>query len=76
MKGYAGIRTDSRIGVFTGKNVDELSLESFNEIKKETLKKFKSGDQTIIYATKAFGMGVDIDDVQNVYHYAVSRKFM
>ena len=36
VKGYAGIRTDSRIGVFTGKNVDELSLESFNEIKKET----------------------------------------
>lgn len=72
VKGYAGIRTDSRIGVFTGKNVDELSLESFNEIKKETLKKFKSGDQIIIYATKAFGMGVDIDDVQNVYHYAVS----
>ena len=35
VKGYAGIRTDSRIGVFTGKNVDELSLESFNEIKKE-----------------------------------------
>lgn len=25
-----------------------------------------------MYATKAFGMGVDIDDVQNVYHYAVS----
>jgi superfamily II DNA helicase RecQ len=23
-----------------------------------------------MYATKAFGMGVDINDIQNVYHYA------
>lgn len=69
---FAGIRTDPRIGVFTGKNVDELSPEKFNEKKKETFDKFRTGEQPIMYATKAFGMGVDVDDVQNVYHYAVS----
>ncbi|RGZ69034.1 ATP-dependent DNA helicase RecQ [Eubacterium sp. AM49-13BH] len=72
VKGFVGIKIDPRIGVFTGKNVDELSTEMFNEKKRETFDKFRKGEQLIIYATKAFGMGVDIDDVQNVYHYAVS----
>lgn len=72
VRGFAGIKTDPRIGVFTGKNVDELSTETFNEKKRETFEKFRTGEQSIMYATKAFGMGVDIDDVQNVYHYAVS----
>lgn len=72
VRGFAGIKTDPRIGVFTGKNVDELSTETFNEKKRETFEKFRTGEQPIMYATKAFGMGVDIDDVQNVYHYAVS----
>ena len=25
-----------------------------------------------MYATKAFGMGVDVDDIKNVYHYAAT----
>lgn len=52
-------KTDPRIGVFTGKNVDELSTETFNEKKRETFEKFRTGEQPIMYATKAFGMGVD-----------------
>lgn len=72
IRSFDGIKTDKRIGVFTGKNVDDLSLEAFNETKRRTFEMFKSGEQHIMYATKAFGMGVDIDDVQNVYHYAVS----
>lgn len=38
MRGFAGIKTDPRIGVFTGKNVDEVNTETFNEKKRETLK--------------------------------------
>ena len=72
VRGFSGIKTDPRIGVFTGKNVDELNTETFNEKKRETFNKFRTGEQPVIYATKAFGMGVDIDDVKNVYHYAVS----
>ncbi|WP_022754254.1 DEAD/DEAH box helicase [Butyrivibrio fibrisolvens] len=72
VRSFVGIKTDPRIGVFTGKNVDELNVETFNEKKRETFDKFRSGEQHIIYATKAFGMGVDIDDVKYVYHYAAS----
>lgn len=25
-----------------------------------------------MFATKAFGMGVDVNDIKNVYHYAVT----
>lgn len=38
--------------------------------KNESLKKFKSGELEAIIATKAFGMGIDIDDIQQVYHFA------
>ncbi|MER2192436.1 MAG: helicase-related protein [Solibacillus sp.] len=38
--------------------------------KEETYRNFKSGAITVILATKAFGMGIDIDDIVNVYHYA------
>lgn len=40
------------------------------EEKDDTIKKFKSGDLQFVLATKAFGMGIDISDITNVYHYA------
>ena len=72
MKEFAGITTDKRIGTYTGKNIEELSNETFNDVKRQTFEAFRSGKMQIIYATKAFGMGVDVNDVDNVYHYAVS----
>ena len=72
IKGFVGIKTDNKIGKYIGKNVNELSIEKFNEAKRENLKKFHSGELLILYATKAFGMGIDIDDIKNVYHYAAS----
>lgn len=72
VRGFAGIKTDKRIGIYTGKNVDELSNEAFNETKKETFSKFRDGSVPIMLATKAFGMGVDVNDVKNVYHYAAT----
>ncbi len=72
VRGFAGITTDKRIGTYTGRNIDEYSAEAFNEIKRQTFDGFKNGTIPIIFATKAFGMGVDVNDVLNVYHYAVS----
>ena len=72
MKGFAGLVMDKRIGTYTGRNIDELSNEAFREAKRLTFESFRSGAKPIMLATKAFGMGVDVNDVQNIYHYAVS----
>lgn len=67
---FSGITTDKRIGVYTGTNTDGMSQEIFNSTKHSTFESFRNGTTSIIFATKAFGLGVDVDDVQNVYHYA------
>lgn len=72
IRSFAGITTDERIGVYTGRNVNELNVEIFNDSKRETFEKFRKGVTPIMFATKAFGMGVDVDDVVNVYHYAMT----
>lgn len=38
---------------------------------KRIIAKFKSGDIKCVIATKAFGMGIDISDIEMVYHYAI-----
>lgn len=46
------------------------SLDSLN--KEFAYRQFKSGERNIMISTKAFGMGVDISDIQVVYHHAPS----
>ncbi|TWT25302.1 DEAD/DEAH box helicase [Planomicrobium sp. CPCC 101110] len=40
------------------------------EEKDEVLYQYITGDLQYVLATKAFGMGIDIPDITNVYHYA------
>lgn len=40
------------------------------EEKDEVLYQYVNGDLQYVLATKAFGMGIDIPDITNVYHYA------
>lgn len=42
------------------------------EEKNRALQAFKTGTITMIIATKAFGMGVDIDNIEVVYHHTLS----
>ncbi len=72
LKSFAGITMSDEIGTYTGRNIDEQSTEYFNEQKRETFEKFRKGTTPIMYATKAFGMGVDVNDIKNVYHYAAT----
>lgn len=46
------------------------SLDS--HLKEFAYRQFKSGERNIMVSTKAFGMGVDISDIQVVYHHAPS----
>lgn len=46
------------------------------EQKAEIIREFKEGTKRMIVATKAFGMGVDISDIDRVYHVAPSSTFV
>ncbi|WP_410553221.1 DEAD/DEAH box helicase [Bacteroides sp. ET71] len=46
------------------------------EQKAEIVQDFKNGEKRLIVATKAFGMGVDISDIDRVYHVAPSSTFV
>lgn len=46
------------------------------EQKATIVQEFKEGTKKLIVATKAFGMGVDISDIDRVYHVAPSSTFV
>lgn len=72
LRAFAGITVDKKIGTYIGRNIDDLSNEAFNEAKRMVFEGFRKGTIPVMLATKAFGMGVDVNDVQNVYHYAAT----
>lgn len=43
-----------------------------SELKEDSYQKFMSGESKTMICTKAFGMGIDISDIQVVYHHAPS----
>lgn len=55
----------NKMGVYTGGNYDRFE-------KSEFMNNFKESKINLMVATKAFGMGIDIPDISNVYHYAVT----
>lgn len=60
------LQNNPEIAKKTGKYYGNLQKEE----KDEVLKEYKSGELQFVLATKAFGMGIDIPDITNVYHYA------
>lgn len=58
------------IGAYYGRNA--MNDPNFVDIKTADFESFRDGKKHIMFATKAFGMGVDVNDVNCVYHYAIS----
>ena len=63
---YAGLNSNimKRVAYYTGKLDHESRIEAQEE--------FRDNVKKIMLATKAFGMGVDIPDIENIYHYGLS----
>ena len=62
----------SKVGVYTGSNVFGYLNGAFADAKNADFEDFRLGKKQIMLATKAFGMGVDVNDVNCVYHWAPS----
>jgi len=60
------LQNEPEIAKKTGKYYGTLQKEE----KDTVLSEYKSGELQFVLATKAFGMGIDIPDITNVYHYA------
>lgn len=73
IKSFAGKPFDrKKVAIYTGKKLDDQSAAIIAENKRKAFEAFRSGEKTVMLATKAFGMGVDVNDIINVYHYAVT----
>lgn len=56
-----------KAGYFVGSDMSK-------DEKENVLKEFEEGKLNCIVATKAFGMGVDIKDIDFIYHYAINES--
>lgn len=65
---------DEIFGKFRGVTDRVASFHSrlSREHRIDTARRFREGEITIILASKAFGMGIDIPDIEYVYHHAPS----
>ena len=73
IKSFAGKTFDrDKAALYTGRNLDDVSTAVQVERKRKAFEEFRSGEKPVMLATKAFGMGVDINNIVNVYHYAVT----
>ncbi len=61
-----------KTAVFTGRNLDDTSAAIAKAEKDAAFESFRTSKTPVMLATKAFGMGIDINDIRNVYHYAAS----
>ncbi|MCD7932554.1 MAG: hypothetical protein LUH15_15045 [Tannerellaceae bacterium] len=76
----AMVMTDTMKEVF-GENCDFADkIGAFHagmdaEDRKDTYEKYKTGEIVILFATKAFGMGMDIPDIHFIVHYSPPGTF-
>ena len=54
-----------------GKKFPVMSLDNFNQYKKDVQLDFKSDQFPLLVATKAFGMGIDKQNIHYTFHYGI-----
>ncbi|MBR4002812.1 MAG: RecQ family ATP-dependent DNA helicase [Clostridia bacterium] len=66
---FIGRINDNLISYYSGG--DEIDSDK----KEQVLQDFKDGNTLVVFATKAFGMGVDIPDIRKTIHYGLPSSF-
>lgn len=58
-------------GKLTGRKLPVMKEKDFNEYKKQVQLDFKKDKYTLLAATKAFGMGIDKQNIHYTFHYGI-----
>ena len=74
--GSLDVRTKSWVAPQSWPYVATYYGKKEKEQKAAIVRAFREGEKRLIVATKAFGMGVDIPDIDRVYHVAPSSTFV
>jgi ATP-dependent DNA helicase RecQ len=69
-----GTREMTKVFQEKGFNCHYFDADMQDSEKLSTLERFESGDLKIVFATSAFGMGIDIPDIRVVIHYLVPES--
>ncbi|KAA6333289.1 ATP-dependent DNA helicase RecQ [termite gut metagenome] len=69
-----GTREMTKVFQEKGFNYHYFDADMQDSEKLSTLERFESGDLKIVFATSAFGMGIDIPDIRVVIHYLVPES--
>ncbi|WP_347840000.1 RecQ family ATP-dependent DNA helicase [uncultured Draconibacterium sp.] len=69
-----GTRAMSEFFKQKGFNCAPFDADLADNVKIETLEKFTAGEIQIVFATSAFGMGIDIPDIRCVIHYLLPES--
>lgn len=56
---------------YSGKKPDDFITDNFTKYKEDVQNAFMNNELDILFATKAFGMGIDKPDVRKVIHYGI-----
>lgn len=72
--GQYGTRELSKEYQEEGWNCDHFDADLLDDRKEKVSRAFETGETDIIFATNAFGMGIDIPDIRVVIHYLIPES--
>lgn len=73
-KGDRGVEGLAQAALDRGYNAAEFHGEMTANERMEIIKQYKSGEINMIFATNAFGMGIDIPDIRVVIHFMIPES--
>lgn len=70
-KGERGVEELSKEAVGRGFRADHFHADLSSPAKLDVVQRFRSGETSLVFATSAFGMGIDIPDIRGILHYSL-----
>lgn len=73
-RGKRSVETLCAVALERGFNAAFFHGDMTSEERAEVIRQFKAGELLTVFATSAFGMGIDIPDIRGVVHYLLTES--